>query len=78
MPLIVLEGGVYQGYSFYLLFSLSCVVMSPPRGCVRAVYSHDEQLLADVSIWALQKGYLHRPYRCGNEQVFKIPLPPHS
>lgn len=50
----------------------------PPLEDVRGVYGHGEQLLADVSSWALQKGYLKRPYRCGNEQVFKIPSPPHS
>ena len=45
---------------------------------MRGVYGHGEQLLADVSSWALQKGYLKRPYRCCNEQVFKIPPPPCS
>lgn len=43
-----------------------------PGERVRGVYGHGEQLLADVSSWALQKGYLKRPYRCSNEQVFKI------
>lgn len=43
-----------------------------PGECVWRVYGHGEQLLADVSSCALQKGYLKRPYRCGNEQVFKI------
>lgn len=47
----------------------------PLEECVRGVYGDGEQLLADVSSWAVQNGYLKRPYRYGNEQVFKIPLP---